>query len=126
MYESGDIRVDRSFARFGSKSFAINKINSVDVRTQTRKGSKAYFWLWPLAAIFLLAAIGSEAQGAALFIGILLALAGLRAWLRRKPVTTYGLYLVTSSNEAQALQSQDRDEIERLRLAIEAAMAGAA
>jgi len=33
-YERGDISVDDNFARFGTKSYAINKINSVDVRSR--------------------------------------------------------------------------------------------
>ena len=41
--------VDRDFVRVGDKSFAINKINSVEVRTRTIKGSVGYIALWLLA-----------------------------------------------------------------------------
>jgi hypothetical protein len=122
-FQNGDITVDDRFARFGDKSFAINKINSVEVRKETKAGSRAYIFWWGIAAIALLTIIlGTGAQLAFFFIvvgGVL----GFVSWKKRLPIHTYFLFLVTSSAEAQAFKTHDEDEIIRLRNAVEDAMA---
>ena len=123
MFEMGNVTVDDRFARFGAKSFAINKINSVEVRSSTKRGSKGYVLWWGIAALSALVAIGAQAAGVFIVLAALLAFVGWRSWLRRRDVITYGLFLVTSSSEAQAFTSRDADEVRQLRSAIEDAMA---
>lgn len=120
-----DVVIDDHFVRVGGKSYAINKINSVEIRGFTKKGSSAYPILWVLAALLLLAAIIGEGKGVSIFLAAIFGLFGLRSWGRRHSVTTYSLFLVTSSGEAQAFSSQDGDEIDAMRRRIESAMVNA-
>ncbi len=129
-YQNGNISVDDSFARFGGKSFAINKINSVEVRTEISRGSKAYIWFGLIGAVVLYFGIiapfikgGAEAIyffSVAFFVAFIGF--GFRSWNRRHDIYTYRLFLVTSSSEAQAFQTADESEIVELRDAIEDAM----
>lgn len=125
MFQMTEITVDDAFVRFGDRSVAINKINSIEVRSETAKGSSAYRIWWTLAALLALGALGGGAWGA-LVIVALFAFLGWRSWKKRAPVTTYGLFLVTSSGEAQACATTDGDQIRMLRDRIERAMAKAA
>ena len=43
-YQRGHVTVDDNFARFGSKSYAINKITSVDVRMHEKRRSGWFIW----------------------------------------------------------------------------------
>lgn len=122
MFEKGNISVDDRFARFGGKSFAINKINSVEVRGETKSGSKGYFLFWLLTAIFVLSAIAQQ-TGVPIVIAAVFGGLGWLSWRRRHPITTYRLFLVTSSSEAQAFQTNEAGEVNQLRDAIEDAMA---
>lgn len=124
------VTVDRDFARFGSKSFAVNKINTVDVRYRYPYGSAAAVICGMLALFLGVAALGSLGAGgtaaAAVISAVLSALFGYlayRAWQRSK-IKEYQLFLMTSSSEAQALTSRDVDFIYQLRERIELAMAG--
>lgn len=125
-YQNGDITIDNNFARFGAKSFAINKINSVEVRSQTVPGSKAWLVFAVLAALFAINVIvryfnGEDTNGsfwAAAVLGVLSA----ATWGKRHAVTTHRLFLVTSSAEAQAFATHDWTDITELRTAIEDAM----
>ena len=111
------ISVDRDFARFGKKAYAINKINTVDVRSSRPHGQSGIV-LWTFGALICLF-FGP--------VGWLLALCCLGlayyAWKLSK-IIEYGLFLRTSSSEAQALTSRDEEYILSLREHIEAAMAG--
>lgn len=121
----GDISVsvDRDFARFGSKTYAINKINSVEVRRRHPNGQGAMFVFGLLALIFFVTAFDGEG-GAISFVAALL-LGGLAYWFwRRSKIVEYQLFLMTSSSEAQAISSRDGAMIDRLRERIERAMAG--
>ena len=122
MYKSGNISIDDHFARFGGKSFAINKINSVEVREQRTPGNKVYVIWWIIAAVLALGAL-PDGTWALLALAIFAALVGWSKWRSRNPVSTYSLYLVTSSSEAQACQTSDKAEVERLRDAVESAIA---
>lgn len=126
MTQFADVVIDDHFVRVGGKSYAINKINSVEIRGLTTKGSSAYVLLWLLAALLLFAAIAGEAKGVSIFLAIIAALFGLRSWSKRHSVTTYSLFLVTSSGEAQAFASQNGSEINLMRQRIESAIAKAA
>lgn len=132
------ISVDRDFARFGSKSFAINKINTVEVKAR-RPHSQNAFFLWGLLALGSLlifaggsptantadqrAASGSGGTIAGLLLCAFFGFLGYRAWKRSK-IVEYQLLLVTSSQAVQALKSEDGSLIESLRDRIERAMAG--
>lgn len=123
----GAVSVDQHFARFGSKSYAINKINSVDIRVARPHGEGA-IWIWGLLALICgLAFFGSLSapEGPSvggLILAAIFAFLAYRAWLSSK-IREYRLFLMTSSSEAQAYVTRDRDEVIRLREKIEKAMA---
>lgn len=127
------VNVDRDFARFGSKSFAINKINTVDVRARHPHSQNAFFG-WGLAGVICLLMFAGGSQdpntssggGGMVFALLLCALFGFlafRAWKRSK-IVEYQLFLVTSSGAVQAIKSEDASMIDDLRDRIERAMAG--
>jgi hypothetical protein len=111
------VSVDRDFARVGSKSYAINKINTVDVRSH-RPHSQGAILLWGLLA-FGCIFFGPIGWLMVLVFGAL----AYFAW-RKSQIVEYRLYLITSSSEAQAVESRDKAYILRLRERIEGAMAG--
>lgn len=120
------VSVDNDFARFGAKSYAINKINSVEVReVRPYKMGGAVFW-GLAAALFLLGGLGSLASpqdSSAGFFVIAVVCAFLAYWFwQRAKIREYRLFLMTSSSEAQAFVSRDREEVLSLRDSIEAAM----
>ena len=120
----GDIpvSVDRDFARFGNKSYAINKINSVEVRSRHPHGTAGMVICAMIAIGCVLGALGG-AGGQAFVLGVIFG--GLSVWLwRRSQIVEYQLFLMTSSSEAQAITSFDDGMIQRLRDRIEQAMAG--
>lgn len=116
------VSVDRDFARFGSKSYAINKINSVDVRSRHPHGQGAMFVFGLLTLIFV---IYASDGGGALSWALAALLGGLSYWAwRRSKIIEYQLFLMTSSSEAQAISSRDGAMIDSLRDRIERAMTG--
>lgn len=121
MQENIPISVDKDFARFGNKSYAINKINSVEVRARHPHGQGAVV-LFGLLAIFSLLATPS-AGGQMVVIATFFGALTVWAW-RRSKVVEYQLFLMTSSSEAQAISSLDGEMIGRLRNRIERAMSG--
>jgi len=120
--------VDRDFVRVGDKSYAINKINSVEVRSQKKKGSTAYLALWTIAAGAVLMGIKGGATAAMGWapVAFFCALIGHGSYGRRFPTMSYALYLVTSSSEAAAVTTTDRSEIDNVRREIEEAIAARA
>src|SRR5260221_4056695 len=115
----GDIHisVDRDFARFGAKSYAINKINSVEVRKRHPYGLTIVF-VAALAAVFCL-------MGGRALIVLALVFTALAVWAwRRSRIVEYHLFLMPSSSEAQAITSRDANMIDNLRDRIERAMSG--
>jgi Family of unknown function (DUF6232) len=116
------VSVDRDFARFGSKSYAINKINSVEVRRRHPYGQGLMFLSGLLTIIFFLSALGGGGAGAVV-LAVLFGALAIWAW-RRSQILEYQLFLMTSSSEAQAITSCDRDMIDGLRSRMERAMAG--
>ncbi|OJW73019.1 MAG: hypothetical protein BGO57_13150 [Sphingomonadales bacterium 63-6] len=134
IYQNGDISVDEAFARFGSKTYAINKINSTEVRERIVPGARGYYLWFPIAAFLTLPVLvglfssGNQegATGGLIIIGLPLALfwwLAIRSYRRRAAKYSYELYLTMSSRDQQALVSPDRVEVEKLRAAIETAMA---
>ena len=118
LYESGSIKVDRDFARFGSKSYSIDKINTVDVRI-VPPGTCLPIFLMFLSGFFILVALIAQNEGLGLF-GMIIGIAAYGVYKSRK--TEYSLFLVTSSSEAQAYSTTDWSQIDELRKAIELAM----
>lgn len=117
-YQNGDISVDDDFARFGAKSYAINKINTVEVRKEEPKlGTAAGMAL--IGLILVLISIRDFNIG---LIGIGLVLLGAAYLIFRGAGPTYRLFLMTSSSEVQAFETQDEDQVIELRNAVEAAM----
>ena|SRR5689334_6895961 len=122
------VSVDRDFARFGQKSYAINKINSVEVREVRPNRPDGAVILGIIAAGLLIVGISqfSESIGAGftwVFIGILVGAFAAMLW-KNSQIIEYRLFLMTSSSEAQAFASLDSDEVYGLRDRIEAAMTG--
>lgn len=127
-FNAPDVSVDNTFARFGAKSYAINKINSVEVRERKPHGIVGILFFGFLAICFALSAFGSligpkPAEGAGVSIVVALILGGLTfICVRRHQIIEYQLFLMTSSSEAQAYQTRDKGEVVKLRSAIETAM----
>lgn len=122
------VSVDRDFARFGNKSYAINKINTVEVRQRQPHGQGAMFVWGLLSLILALMFLGSisEPDGSTFMvlpIAVLFGFLAYRAWKRSK-IVEHQLFVMTSSSEAQAIASRDGDMIRTLRDRIERAMAG--
>ena len=123
-----DFSVDQDFVRVGTKSYAINKINSVEMHTSTKPGSALYVVAWLLAAVCAYAGLsaGLEGQSASGYL-IVAAICGGVGWLsfqKRAPTHTYSVMLVTSSGEATAVSSTDADLVMSVRAQIETAIAG--
>lgn len=116
------VSVDRDFARFGGKSYAINKINTVEVRKRYPFGSGPMVVAGLITIICFFAALGGGGAGAIL-LGFLFAALTYWGW-RRSQVIEYQLFLMTSSSEAQAISSLDGEMISKLRDRIERAMTG--
>lgn len=114
------VSVDSKFARFGSKSFAINKITSVDVRTVTTPPGKG--WI-AAVAVSVLCFLGSQTSSGMLGGGVLFAAVAWYLYTHKGNETVHQLFLVTSGSETQAYQSSDQDEVFMLRDSIEEAMA---
>ena len=122
MSELSNVSVDRYFAHFGGKTFAINKINSVEVRTRQPHGGGPML-AWGCIAILALATTGGGLGASGYVIAAVAGFFAYRAWARMQ-VVEYQLFLMTSSSEAQAIASNDRKLISDLRDRIESAMAG--
>jgi hypothetical protein len=120
------VSVDNDFARFGSKSYAINKINSVEVRERKPHGKAGAIICGFLGLIFVMGGLGSFAspQGASIGSFVLAALfVALAYWQwQRSKICEYLLFLMTSSSETQAFVTRDQDEVIDLRGKIEGAM----
>jgi hypothetical protein len=101
------------FARFGAKSYAINKINSVEVRERHPYGMTGAF-LCGLLAIVAFASVSK--------IIALLPLGAAYWFWRRAQIKEFLLFLMTSSSETQAFLTRDAEEVEKLRHRIETAM----
>lgn len=120
------VLVDDDFARFGNKSYAINKINSVEVRERQPHGKGGAILCGIIAAISLLAFLGGFADpegpswGGLVFAALFSAFAWA-LWQKAK-IREYHLFLMTSSSEAQAFVTRDEGEVYGLRQQIETAM----
>jgi hypothetical protein len=116
------VRVDGDFARFGAKSYAINKINTVEVRERHPHGITAMYVWGFLALLCIMSAIGGGGASAVGFF-VLFGILAFLAW-KKAQIVEYQLFLMTSSSEAQAISSRDGARILNLRDQIERAMTG--
>lgn len=128
MFERNGVSVDEHFVRSGGKSYAINKINSVEVREKKIPGKKGWIIAWVLALFLLLNGLGTMSDGnnaaAPLLIGLVCGAVGYKSFKNRHSSMAYNLYLMTSSSEVEAFATDDVVTVQDLRLAIEKAMIG--
>ncbi len=119
-YSNGNVSVDEHFFRIDGKSYAIDKINSVDIRSKPKTGFSSVV---ATAVLTFLAAMWFF-NDPGWFSAIATLLLGLMTWVswgeRNKRI--YSLFLMTSSSENQAVTTEDHDDILRIRSAIERAM----
>jgi hypothetical protein len=123
------ITVDKDFARFGSKSYAINKINTVEVRERKPHGIGGAIICGVIALVLFFGAVGnglnSTGEGAGTAIVAAIIFGGLAYWAwKQSKIVEYQLFLMTSSSSTQAYTSRDGDEVMNLRDSIESAMVG--
>lgn len=123
------ITVDNDFARFGAKSYAINKINTVEVRERQPHDRGLAIILGIVSAVFAYGGVkqlgNAEITGAIVSLILAMALAWACHWAwQRSKIREYQLFLMTSSSSTQAYISNDQNEIMELRDTIEAAMVG--
>lgn len=125
-----NVSVDKDFARFGSKSYAINKINTVEVRERKPHGQAGMFIFGVLAFLFGMSGILRVTEGngqdgiTSIVIAAVLGFIAYKLWAKSQ-IIEYQLFLMTSSSEAQAITSQDGEMIAELRRKIETAMVAA-
>ncbi|MGA1798668.1 DUF6232 family protein [Sphingomonas sp. 4RDLI-65] len=124
-----NITVDKDFARFGSKSYAINKINTVEVRVRQPHGIGGAVICGIIALVLFLGAIGNGlnagggSAGTSIVGAVIFAALAYWSWTRTK-IREYQLFLMTSSSSTQAYTSNDEYEVMNLRDSIESAMVG--
>lgn len=116
----GIVSIDNDFARFGSKSYAINKINSVEVRQKQPYGSVLFLICGLISFIAFMSWLKSKETTPIVVAVIFLGLAYWR-WTLTK-VRNYYLFLMTSSSETQAYVTRDEEQVTSLRDQIENAM----
>jgi len=120
IYNDGGVTVDKDFVRFGPKSYAINKINTVEIREYHPYGKIGLIICAFISGAAILSAVPDFTIGKLVVAAIF---GALTYWfLMRSKIVEYRLFLMTSSSEAQAYMTRDQDEVFRLRAAIEGAM----
>lgn len=121
IFNNGLVSVDEHFVRVGTKSYAIDKIGSIDVRTRFVKGTNGHLIAWVAAAVVAVLAVINRSEGYALF-ALILAIAGLPSYRKRHSYTFFSLVLLTNAGETHAFESTNSEEIMDIRDAIERAM----
>lgn len=121
------VSVDNDFARFGSKSYAINKITSVEIREVQEKGNGcAIAACGVIAAISAFSGLGAliaAPKDAFTYLVIAAVFCFITYTLAKKGrKITYHLFLITSASEQQAYVTSSRDDVFNLRDQVEAAM----
>ena len=105
-----------------SRGSAIKKINSVDVKTETKDAPLPWLAAGFEALILATAVVNSESSqtrivNAPLAAGLLTL--AVRMYRLSLPTTTYRLLLMTSSPQIQVHSTRSRPDIEELQHAIE-------
>lgn len=90
------------------------------MRPRAKSGNSG-FWFCLLVAVLAALVFFDDPGFSSALIAVAFALAAYRCWLEMQK-NIYSLFLMTSSSEAQAIATEDRHDIERLRHAIETAM----
>jgi hypothetical protein len=115
VYQSGDIIISKTLARFGGVTYPVNGIGSVYVMKPKRVG---LFVVGIIAVIIGLALLPSkDSSVAGLVISVFGALMLLAAW--RKP---HKLMLRTASGDQQAYESTSKNDLFQIKAAIERAV----
>ncbi len=120
------VSIDEDFARFGAKSYAINKINSVEVRERSPHGQGGATVAAIIGGLLVISGFGQGGgpdgiNFTTVMVGVLFL--GIAYWqFQRSKIREYQLFLMTSSSETQAYVSSSSDEIFDLRSRIEGAM----
>lgn len=120
----GVISVDRDFVRFGQKSYATSKINSIEVREYQPHKHDSGLGFILFAGVAFLIGVSTGSSAGTITGGLVAAFLGWMAKLvrDRRKIVHYQLYLMTSSSETQAFVTDDANEVYELRDRIEAAM----
>lgn len=121
VFNNGHVTVDRNFLRVGSKSYAVDKIGSIDIRTRRERGSQLPYAFWLAAAVCVAIAVHSREIEVGL-LAVVLAGIGFLLRERARPRVSHSLVLLTTAGETQAFESSNMEEICDVRDAIEAAM----
>lgn len=121
------VSVDNDFARFGAKSYAINKITSVEIREVKDKNAGCTIAIFAVIALVLaVSAFESFSSGFETVLGFLAGAAIFGyltyAMIQKAKEITYQLFLITAASEQQAYESKSRENVYRLRDQVEAAM----
>lgn len=114
LFQSGDITINRSVAKFGNSTYPIANIGSVTIESEPRT----------LAGLLFLVGIGGGIWlgfTAGWIVGLLVF--GLLFFLAMKVPDKRKLTLKTSSGDVTALSSSDVKLVENVRHAIESAFA---
>ena len=121
------VSIDNDFARFGAKSYAINKITSVEVREVRDKNNGCLVALFGFIAVVMgVTGLGNllRSPNEAIMSLLVAALFGYLTYtmVKKGRQITYHLFLITSSSEQQAYTTSNRDDVYDLRDQIEGAM----
>lgn len=115
--------IDADFAKFGNKSYAISRPNSVKVRKCHPAALAATAVFSFLAVVAFCCVVLDSPFGLSLLLIMTPIFSGAAywSWSQYRKVQ-YSLYVTISSREAQAYVSRDEDEVLNLRHQVEAFM----
>ncbi|ABD87930.1 DUF6232 family protein [Rhodopseudomonas palustris] len=124
----GDIEITTKIARFGGISYQICNIGSIAIYTARKMNPIAVLML--VAAVVIGAFATSQANQQSDQTSMVVAIAavlGIGAFIVQKfwPKHIFTLVLKTSSSDVQKIASEDREYLQSIQLAVEAAFSGA-
>ena len=115
VYQSADVTITRTMARFGDTSYPIGGIGSIRIEQKANETMAGWGVLLVLIGIALLAWSGSLAAAAfTLVLGIVLIVAAFK-----QPHT---LMLRTASGDFQAYEARDVEQLNKIKSALERAV----
>ena len=114
IYEKNDIKITNLRAVFGSKTYAINSITSVEAKSENKTGCAP-------AGLFIgglfIAVFGYAGDGNGLLVfGLILAFMGLGVLLTAK--ATYIVQIASASGEIKAFTSKNKTDIDPIVTAL--------
>ena len=114
LYENNDVKITNLRAVFGSKTYAVNSITSVDTKTESSPGCAPAALL--IFGLFM-ALFGYTGDSSILMIaGILVAVVGGVVVFGTKP--TYIVRIASASGEVKAYTSQNKADIDSMVAAL--------